>query len=63
MLKYLTPVQLAERWGGTIHIRTLQNWRCKREGPEFVKIGSRVMYPLEAVEKWERARWGRVGDA
>ena len=48
----LTPKELAAR----LHISTgtAANWRVTGHGPEFLKFGKRVLYPLEAVETWEQ---------
>lgn len=51
--KFLTPDELVNRWHGTIGKGTLANWRAKKRGPAYVKIGGRVLYPLEQVEAWE----------
>ncbi|MDD5772370.1 MAG: DNA-binding protein [bacterium] len=35
---------------------TLANWRCKREGPKFYKIGGRkVVYLLNDLDVWVRS--------
>ena len=31
---------------------TLQNWRCKRFGPPYVKCGASVRYRLHDVLEW-----------
>lgn len=36
--------------------RTLERWRWTGEGPAFLKIGGRVVYRLEDVEAFERAK-------
>jgi hypothetical protein len=33
---------------------TLQKWRQQSYGPAFLKLSSRVVYPLDAVEAFER---------
>lgn len=48
---YLTTTQLAERW--QLDYRTLANWRTQRKGPKFLRFGSRVRYPMEAVIEYE----------
>lgn len=53
---YLTPDELCARYKGTINARTLANWRASGDGPAFTKIGGRVLYPVAAVEKWEKKR-------
>jgi hypothetical protein len=54
--RLLTPQALAERWQNTITLVTLATWRSRKLGPRYVKIGGRVLYPLEGVEEWERKR-------
>ena len=53
---YLTPAELVLRYKGSITTRTMANWRSNREGPCYTKIGGRVLYPVESVEKWELVR-------
>lgn len=33
--------------------RTVQRWRTTGDGPAYLKLGGRVVYRLEDVEKWE----------
>ena len=35
---------------------TLQNMRLRGRGPQFLKVGARVLYDRAAVEAWARAR-------
>jgi hypothetical protein len=51
-MTHLTPNELAARW--RMHPGTLSNWRQAGRGPAFIKVGSKVLYPLSAVEAWER---------
>lgn len=53
---YLTPAELVTRYKKAITLRTLANWRCSGDGPAYTKIGGRVLYPSEAVTKWELVR-------
>lgn len=58
--RYLTPEQLVLRWEGVVVAGTLANWRSKTNrgtptGPAFQKFGTKVRYPVEAVEAYERA--------
>jgi hypothetical protein len=48
---HLNQKQLALRWG--VSPRTLEAWRWRRQGPCYLKIGSRVVYRLEDVETFE----------
>jgi len=52
---YLSPYQLHKRWAGAISPKTLANWRSKHIGPDWVKIGGRVLYPIEAVLAYEES--------
>lgn len=56
MTEYLTPLELAARYKGSITVRTLANWRSTGHGPKFTKIGGRVLYPVDAVVEWEKSR-------
>lgn len=51
--RYLTPAELVDRWGGAIGRGTLANWRTQGRGPDFVKFGGRVLYPVARVEAYE----------
>lgn len=44
--------ELADRWG--MAVTTLQKWRQISFGPRFMKLSSRVAYPIESVEEFER---------
>jgi hypothetical protein len=57
--EYLTPQELTQRYKGVVTLRTLANWRSTGEGPQFTKIGGRVLYALLAVKAWEARR--RIG--
>lgn len=48
----LNQTELAARW--KISPRTLERWRWIDEGPQFLKVGGRVIYRLEDVEAFER---------
>lgn len=56
--KFLTPTELRARLG--VHMQTLARWRVARTGPEYVKTGALVRYPVAAVEAWEAARTVRT---
>ncbi|MGN7613071.1 helix-turn-helix domain-containing protein [Magnetococcales bacterium HHB-1] len=53
MITHLNQAQLAKRW--SISQRTLENWRWKKRGPPYLKLGGRVVYPLEDIKKFESA--------
>ena len=35
---------------------TLEVWRCKKRGPKYSKLGSRVMYDQQDLENWFASR-------
>ena len=47
----MTQKELAERWH--LSPRTLEQWRWLGKGPNFLKIGARVLYREEDVAAWE----------
>jgi len=53
-VRHLNQIELAARWN--ISHRTLERWRWKGEGPQFLKMGGRVVYRLEDVEAFEAAQ-------
>lgn len=48
---HLTPVELASRW--SVKVGTLAAWRAQRRGPAFIKLGRKVLYSIEAIERYE----------
>ena len=51
-VRHLNQIELAARWN--ISHRTLERWRWSGEGPGYIKIGGRVVYPLQDVEAFEQ---------
>ena len=49
-LRHLNQIELAARWN--ISHRTLERWRWTGEGPQFVKLGGRVVYSVEDLAAW-----------
>jgi hypothetical protein len=50
-MQNLRQKQLADRW--LMSPRTLEQWRWQGKGPQYLKIGARVVYRLEDVEAFE----------
>ena len=50
----LSVDDLISRWRGQVKATTLATWRSRRLGPPYVKVGGRVLYPLRALEEYER---------
>ncbi len=49
--RHLNQINLADRWN--ISHRTLERWRWTGEGPPYIKLGGRVVYRLEDIERFE----------
>jgi hypothetical protein len=52
--KYLTADEVVERYRGEVSAGTLRNWRAQRVGPPFIKIGKSVLYPVHALDEWDK---------
>ena len=52
--KFFDTKELAQRW--KISPRTLENQRGKGQGPEFFKIGGKVLYDREYIEQYEKGK-------
>lgn len=48
---HLNQVELSRRW--RISARTLERWRWLGQGPQYLKIGGRVVYRVDDVEAYE----------
>jgi hypothetical protein len=51
---YLNQDELARRF--RVSPRTLERWRWKKTGPNYVKLGGKIVYSLTDVEAYERRR-------
>jgi hypothetical protein len=52
---FLTPEEVAnERYRGKISVGTLRNWRVQSYGPAFVRVGKTILYPVDALEAFDR---------
>lgn len=52
--KYNTQeaVELMKSWGISFTKGTLEVWRCRKEGPKFIKIRSKVYYTEESLRQF-----------
>lgn len=50
----ITPHGLADRW--RVSVGTLSQWRWSGRGPQYLKLGGRIMYRLEDIKAFEEAR-------
>lgn len=53
---FLSADELASRYNGKVSVKTLANWRSTGTGPAYTKVGGKVLYALDDVEKWELQR-------
>ena len=53
-VRHLNQIELSRRW--SISPRTLERWRWLKAGPQYLKIGGRVVYRLEDVEAFENSQ-------
>jgi predicted site-specific integrase-resolvase len=51
-VQYLTPEQVADRY--QLSEATVKEWRYRGTGPAYLRLGKRVRYSVEALEKWEQ---------
>ena len=52
MTTTLNEIELAARWG--MSPKTLQRWRTQNVGPEYLKLGKKIMYQMADVEDYEK---------
>ena len=53
-IQHLDQTALARRW--RISPRSLERWRWLKQGPQYLKIGGRVLYRVEDIEAFEVAQ-------
>jgi len=49
---FLTSKELSDRW--RLSDQTLANWRYAGKGPPFIRVGSRVLYPVDGIYSFEK---------
>lgn len=52
--EFLTTRELANRWN--LKYKTVSNWRCTGYGPKYHRMGTRINYRLEDIEKFELSK-------
>jgi len=53
--EFLNVVETSRLLG--VAVGTLNNWRCRREGPQYLKLGGKVVrYALDDVLQWLKNR-------
>lgn len=53
-IRHLHQVELGRRW--SVSPRTLERWRWEGRGPQYLKLGGRVVYRLCDIEAYETDR-------
>lgn len=56
--RHLNQIELSRRW--SLSPRTLERWRWLRQGPDYLKVGGRIVYRLEDIEAYETAQLRHV---
>lgn len=57
---HLSQKELARRW--KISPRTLEAWRWRRIGPDYIRVVGRILYRIEDVEAFERSNVTKMED-
>lgn len=57
---FLTSKEVAGRW--RLSDQTLANWRSAGKGPPFIRVGTRVLYPVEGIHAFEKLSQQWLGD-
>jgi hypothetical protein len=50
--EFLTSKELSDRW--RLSDQTLANWRYAGKGPPFIRVGARVLYPINGIQAFEQ---------
>jgi helix-turn-helix protein len=53
-VRHLNQAELAERLG--VSVRTVEGWRYRGKGPDYLRLEGRVAYRLVDVERFEAER-------
>ena len=53
--RYLTPSEVVQRYRQQLTLGTLRNWRSKRIGPSYVRVGKSILYAAASLDEWDRA--------
>jgi hypothetical protein len=56
----LTPQETSQETA--IEPTTLAKWRSLKKGPDYIKVGGKVMYTREAIRRFLEARTVRVSE-
>jgi hypothetical protein len=48
--RYLTDEEASHYLGLSVH--TLRQWRSKNIGPDYLRVGARIVYDVKALDTW-----------
>lgn len=54
MVQHLNQTELSRRW--RLSPRTLERWRLQGTGPQYLKVGGRIVYRLAYIDAFEVER-------
>lgn len=54
--RFLTVDELCIRYKGKLTEKALANMRSAGKGPPYIKVGRKILYPMDALRTWEAAR-------
>ena len=59
-----TPAQMAVDVGGNNPptLRTLANWRKRGIGPDYIRVGGKIRYTTEAIQRYLEKNTVKCGD-
>lgn len=46
----VSPKDVESLYG--IKEQTLANWRAKKRGPQYIKVGKKILYRCSVIERW-----------
>ena len=58
-IQHINQVELSRRW--RLSPRTLERWRYQGTGPQYLKVGGRIVYRLADIEAFEAERLRATG--
>ena len=51
VVEHINQVELSRRW--RLSPRTLERWRYRGTGPQYLKVGARILYRVADIEAFE----------
>jgi len=51
--RLLSTKEAVDYFDGKIKRQTLNNWRTQGRGPKFLRIGGKVLYPIDELDRFK----------